>query len=395
MKLIYILRLIRGFVAFEVKGGFTERFINLCAAKHISIWDVSIYDNNLKACVLVKNYRKLRTVVRRSGCKLKIREKAGLPFFLNKNKKRAGILLSVIFFAVFMAVMNRFVWIIEVTGTDTVGHEEIIRVTEELGLKKGCMVSSLDTNNISRLAVNHFNGRLLWMAINIKGSKATIEVRDYIDEHIDESFKEPCNLVADFDGTLLTVEIFNGDREVLPGNAVKKGDLLISGVVENRDMSCTYCEARGKITALHDVKLKKRYRTKDLSVYSLKNDITRNYLDVFSLRIPLNFVLKNDKTISSIQKEKYISWNGSSLPLGYIKESSFEKTAACADSNILYLIAIDDYTNEYYYRFRNTNIIENKTDITVSEGLPVFYSELKCIDFIGIKSQLNVEFYEN
>lgn len=394
MKLIYILRLIRGFVAFEIKGGFTERFINLCAAKHISIWDVSIQDDTLQACILVKNYRKLRSVAKKSGCKLTITEKDGLPFYLHKNKKRVGILISVLFFAVFMTIMNRFVWIIEVTGTDTVGHEEIIRITEELGLKKGSMVSSLDTAAISRLAVNHFNGRLLWMAINIKGSKATIEVRDYIDEHIDESFKEPCNLVADFDGTLLTVEIFNGDREVFPGNAVKKGDLLISGVVENRDMSCTYCEARGKITALHEVSLKKKYSDNDLSAYSLKNDVTRNYLDVFSLKIPLNFALTTDKTIS-IETEKYPSWNGSALPLGYIKESCFNKKSVSADSEVLYLIAADDYANEYYHRFRNTNIIESKTNITVSEGIPVFDSELKCIDFIGVKSPINVEIYEN
>ena len=84
MKLIYILRLIRGFVSFEINGGFTERFINLCAAKHIAIWDVGIQNNTLTACILVKKFRRLRAIAKKSGCKLKITKKYGLPFFLNK-----------------------------------------------------------------------------------------------------------------------------------------------------------------------------------------------------------------------------------------------------------------------------------------------------------------------
>lgn len=394
MKLIYILRLIRGFVTFEVSDGFTERFINLCAANRIAIWDVSIRDERLKASILVRNFRRLRPVLRKAGCKITITSKAGLPFFFHKNKKRSGLLICVIFFSLFATVMNQFIWTVEVTGTSTVGHEEIIRVTRELGLKKGSLASAIDTTAISRLAVNHFSGKLLWMAINIKGSKAMIEVRDYVDEHIDESFTEPCNLVADFDGTLLTVEIFNGDREVFPGNAVKKGDLLISGVVENRDLSCTYCEARGRITALHNVTYKKSYNEKKQEHFSLQNEKTRHYLDIFSLKLPTDFSIISD-TDRSFIKETYLTWDNTSLPLGIIKESSYTEVEAKADKYTFFLIAVDNYTSSYYKQFGNTNIIESKTSISYTDGYPVFVTEMKCIDFMGTKSPISANFYEN
>lgn len=394
MKLMYILRFLRGYVVFEIKGGFTERFINLCAVNRIHIWDVKPEKDSLKASILIKNFKKLRPVLRKSGSKIKILKKCGLPIFLRKNRNRIGLLISALFFIVFINFMNQFVWIVEVTGSETVSHEEIKNKVEELGLKVGTLSSKIDTIGISRKAVNFYTGKLLWMAINIKGSKAVIEVRDYIDEHEDTAFKDPCNLIADFNGTLISVEVFNGDQEAYPGNAVKKGDLLISGVIENRDMSCVYYEARGKITALHDVTDIKEYRA-DSSEYLTVSESKSVYnLKLFGMKIPLGFADKKKYSDSS-EYGKSVSYNGTELPFGVEKRTYFSAKKNNNRTKTELLLALDEYTAEYYDKYKNTNILSADSRIRNTGEVYQIESQIKCIDFMGVQSPIIAEIYEN
>ncbi|MBQ8503711.1 MAG: sporulation protein YqfD [Clostridia bacterium] len=392
MNLIYILRFIRGYVIFEIKGGFIERFINLCAVNRIHIWDVEKKENSLSAGILIKNFKALRPILKKSGNRIKIKSKFGIPFFLHKNRKRIGLLFSALFFVAFFIIMNQFVWTIEVEGTEAVSHEEIIDITEELGLKVGSFIPHLKTSEISRNAVNYFDERLMWMAINIKGSKAVIEVRDYIDEHEDKQFKDPCNLIADFDGTLLSVEVFNGDQEVSEGNAVKKGDLLISGVIENRDLSCVYYEARGRITALHNVTDSYEYSCNMTEFRSFAETKSFYTLKILGLEIPLYFSKTDHRP--TFQYDKFLCFNGHKLPFGFEKAVSATEGEITKVSTEL-LFALDSYTADFYEKYKNTNILSCETNFKKNGDTFNITSNLSCIDFMGEQSPIYVEFYEN
>ena len=55
----------------------------------------------------------------------------------------------------------------------------------------------------------------------------------------------PCNIVASQDGTIMGIEATVGVAEVRSGDAVLKGDLLISGITENLDKTYNLKAARG------------------------------------------------------------------------------------------------------------------------------------------------------
>ncbi|MBQ8697138.1 MAG: sporulation protein YqfD, partial [Clostridia bacterium] len=230
--------------------GFSERFINLCFNSGIHIWNISAENKEIKANIKPKDFKKLKDIRKKAGVRIKITEKRGLPFYLRRHRNRVGLLIAFAFFAVFMVVMNRFVWCIESTGSEKFSGEQILLVAEEMGLKYGTFVPFFDEREASRKIVNAFDGELLWASINIKGSKAVVEVRDFV-KGIDENYNnEPCNIVSDSDGVVLSVEVSKGQSAIASGSAVSKGDLLISGVVDTKDMSASYCHAKGKVTAL-------------------------------------------------------------------------------------------------------------------------------------------------
>ncbi len=394
MNPIYILRYFRGYVEFEASGGFIERFINLCAVNRIPTWDMEINKGNIKASVLRTNFKKLRKVSRKSGCKININQKCGLPFFMRKNKNRVGLLVSAVFLVVFFTVMNQFIWITEVTGTDTVSHEEIKNYVAESGLKAGTFTPSVDTVTISRNAVNHFNGRLMWMAINIKGSKAVIEVRDYVDEHEDKQFRDPCNIVADFEGKIISVEVINGYKEIHEGSAVKKGDLLISGVLENRDMSTSYCEARGRITALHSIEETAFYPIKSENRSQISKIKTRYSIYLFGMKIPLGYIRNSSYNFIN-EHNSYLNIDGNTLPFGIIKTVYCKTEGSRNNNNFGILYCLDRFADNFYGKYKNTNILNSKLSIIKKDDGYKIKESLECIDFIGEPSPIYAEFYEN
>jgi len=384
MKLINLLRYSRGYVKFTVSGGFRERFINLCATKGIHIWNVVPEINKLHAYVSIKNFHRLRAVARLSGVRLKISEKKGFPLFLKKYRHRAMLMAGIFFIIAFYVVMNRFIWFIEVEGTQTVSHEEIISVLSDYGVKIGAYAPGIDGISAGRNAVNYFSGRLLWMSVNIKGSKAVIEVRDYVDEHEDTTYREPCNIVADFDGTLLSIETFNGDKEAVPGSAVKKGDLLISGVIQNRDMSASYLEARGKITAHHNREFERCYPIKKEHI---KYTDIKERVNIGFLGAEIPFSLNGEDAVFSTPE--FLKAKNTKLPFGLIYKTA--ATESETESDFLLIRAIDAYITDFYGTFKNTNILECSTSLqTTDEGYRIS-SQISCIDFMGVKSKIYVE----
>ena len=384
MKLINILRYIKGYVKFTVSGGFRERFINLCNAEGVRIWNVVPEIGQIHAYVSINNFRRLRKIVRSSGVILKITEKKGFPLFLKKYRHRAVLMVGIFFIIAFYILMNRFIWFIEVNGTQTVSHEEIINVLSDYGVKIGAYAPDIDSISAGRYAINYFDGRLLWMSVNIKGSKAVIEVRDYVDNHEDTTYGKPCNIIADFDGTILSIETINGDKVVSPGSAVKSGDLLLSGVIQNRDMSASYLEARGKITAHHSQQFVRSYNKKAVS-YKYTDVKEYSCLGIIGLKLPLRYY--NDNMVFSYSE--FLSLQDTRLPFGIIYEA--EVTEYETEEAFSLLHAVDAYILDFYRTFPNTNILECKITVKASRRTYEISADMSCIDFMGVKSEILVE----
>ena len=82
-------RLLFGYVRIEVEGYYIERFINICTNNKILIWNlkrekgVKLYLN-----IGINDFRKLSTIAMKTNCKIKILRKKGIPFLLNRYKKK-------------------------------------------------------------------------------------------------------------------------------------------------------------------------------------------------------------------------------------------------------------------------------------------------------------------
>lgn len=385
MIFVQFYRFLRNYVTISISGGFGERFLNLCNKEKIYLWDTSCADACITTNIYCKDFIKIRKLRKKSGVKIKIIKKTGISFLIKKHRARKVLAFGLTAAAVACLILNQFVWSIEVIGSEKISDYEIIEAVTKLGLMYGTYSKGFDEKNAGRQAVNLFNGEILWMAINIKGSKATIEVRDYEKENKETAEKSPCNIIADFDGQIVNSEVFSGTEVSGRGSAVKKGELLISGITENTDGSVNYVSADGKISALHDIAVEKSYGAE--YICSEAEEIKAfNRVDFFGISVP--FFGKTEENNLSYSK-RYL-FDGKPLPLSFQKNVSASVTSGhTLQNDILY--CIDSFSCEEYDKYRNTLIISSEYKISSDEKGYNIYACYNCLDFIGQKAYISVE----
>ena len=393
MNTIGLIRFILGYIEFETIGGFTDRFINLCKFYRINIFNISFQNNSLRASILLKDAYKLKSAAKKSGVKLKLINSNGLYFIYKKYAHRLTLVAGMLFYIMFCLYMQQFVWSVDIQDSKNVSYQDIRELLQDNGLHFGTRIDTFDEIACSRRIVNTLEGKLQWMAINIKGSKAFVEIHDYNEVPKDKVYGQPANIVADFDGILMSIEAFVGEKAAKAGSGVNKGDLLISGIVENRDLSASFFEARGKISALHKVNYSFKFNTNDN--YSKISDIKqKKYIFVLGFKLPLNFVRLNS-TNHFYNKDSFLQIKDTELPLGICKNylALTKDTSSALSRDKIALSAISVYTEEAYKKFSNSNIISCNHNVSFSANSYKIDSRYTCVDFIGVKQPINTNIF--
>lgn len=222
---------IAGCVLIECEGGYPETFLNIAAALHIPLWDVQRREASLWCRASASDYRRLRPAARRACVRMRVRSKRGLPFWLRRRGIRLGPVVGLIVFFIILQLLSSRIWVIRVAGNDTVTDEDILCVLAPLGVREGAPFDEVDITNLRLTALQKLP-ELTWLTVNQSGSILTVEVKERTDtEPLADN--TPANLVAVCDGVIVSIDAVTGQAMVRPGDAVRSGDLLVSGVMDS------------------------------------------------------------------------------------------------------------------------------------------------------------------
>ncbi|MGB4648964.1 MAG: sporulation protein YqfD, partial [Acetivibrionales bacterium] len=107
----------RGYVIIIVEGFFIEKFINICARRRILLWNVRIQkEHRVTARMSISGFRLIRPVARKTGCRVRLLKKTGLPFVFNKYRRRKAFFAGAVLFFILLNVLASFIWSIEISG---------------------------------------------------------------------------------------------------------------------------------------------------------------------------------------------------------------------------------------------------------------------------------------
>jgi len=199
-----------------------------------------------------KNFKLLRPPARKSGCRLKIVKKSGLPFIIRRYSARKAMVLGLLMFIGLIIYMTSFIWLVTVSGTNRLETAELLAKLHELGVAPGLFKRGLDPREIEEELMAAFP-ILSFANVAIKGTRAQLSVVETIHnkEFIDRSV--PCDIIAAKDGIIVEVATEAGRPLVRPGDVVQAGDVLVSGELragaEDTGYQSYFVHAVSRVTA--------------------------------------------------------------------------------------------------------------------------------------------------
>ena len=111
-----LMQYLLGYLKIEVEGYYIVRFINICKAKQIFLWNLKRKNTSImEANIGLDTFGLIREIARKTKCKVKIKNKKGIPFFLNRYKKRKIFFLCLLFIIMMILHTSNFIWNIEIT----------------------------------------------------------------------------------------------------------------------------------------------------------------------------------------------------------------------------------------------------------------------------------------
>ena len=221
-----LLRYILGYVNISVEGYYIERFINTCLAKSILIWNVKREKSTyMRVNVGIQDFKRLKEVSRKTKCKMQIERKKGLPFLMNRYRKRKIFVILLIVIAVAMFVTSKFVWNIEIQG-----------------LSVGTLKNKINSQEIiNKIRLDRDD--IAWMNIDLSGTNVIVKIVETTPKPEIINPDEYCNVVSNKKAQITKITANTGTILVKPGDIVTENTILIGGWMEGKFTGIRYVHA--------------------------------------------------------------------------------------------------------------------------------------------------------
>lgn len=380
-----------GYVVFTFSGGFTDGFINRCYAEKINIKNIISENGTVTARCSINAYKRLHKIALRSGGKVKIVKKHGLPFILHPLKGRWGIFCGMLFFVIFVSFMSGFIWNITVVGNNTLETSKIVDYLAQNGFKTGVRWSDTDKENLEFSVMADFDD-IAWISINRFGCLAQVEIRETTPKPQIENNNIITNVTADKDGVIVKVTALGGWPAVKAGDAVTKGDLLISGVYEASETENPqknhYARAHGNVIAKTDYEITVNIpREQSEKVYTSEKQYKTLY--IFGAEIPLYIDKKEENTVSEFEK-RYLVLNDFRLPIGIYTETrrTYKDTKRSISDSELLEAAKKELAAREKEELKGCQIIGKDESNEITQDGIVYTADYSLLEDIGSEHEI-------
>lgn len=183
----------------------------------------------------------------REGERLELLEQGGVPAMLARFwrwRRLSALILVLLALSVFLPSR---VWFLEVEGNAEIPRRLILEYASACGVSFGASRREIRSEQVK----NHLLWaipELRWAGVNTQGCRAVITVRER-DGQEQEPEQLPGDLIAVRDALVTQVTIQTGTARIAPGQAVRAGQMLISGS-EDLGITVRVDRAEGEVYGL-------------------------------------------------------------------------------------------------------------------------------------------------
>ena len=353
------------------------------------------HEGGISFCVSLREAKGLRGLCAERGIPLVIAPHAeGLPHFAWRMRKRFGILIGLMLSLILVLLSERFVWDVRVKGMQTMTEAEVIDELRECGFGVGSYIPSFSASQLEN-RVLIASDRIAWIAIQMDGTVARVQILEHVEADPEEDQIRPANLVAAADGQIEYLQLYRGNSVVTVGQAVRKGELLVSGLYDNALTGYRYTRAAGQVMA----------RTEH--VYRIEIPLSyeeKQYDEERCFRITLNFfekelkILKNSRNDNTmcdiIKKDKGLELFGvSSLPifLALEYECPYRYETVTRTHEEALQVAYAELSESLFGLAENAQLLQKNVSTEMTDSSVILTCTVLCIENIALQQDFEIQ----
>ena len=192
-------------------------------------------------------YQKIQSLTERRGERLIILSKMGIAWLLFRAMRRPVAIFSFCLLLLFAMILPTRVLIVKVEGNERIPDNMIMDAAKMAGIEFGASRRHIRSEEIKNKLLDRMP-ELQWAGVNTYGCTAMISVRERAVEDAGQKPYTASNFVASCDGVITSSTVTSGTALCSEGQAVKKGQVLISGYSDCGNFVMTE-RAQGEIFA--------------------------------------------------------------------------------------------------------------------------------------------------
>lgn len=173
---------------------------------------------------------------------------------LFRYRKHHFFAIGILAAFLFLMVMSRFVWSVEISGNYQYSTQLLTKFLAEEQIGYGVRKREIDCENAEVLLRNHFPD-ITWVSVRLSGTKLYVAVQERLPAGNAE--EEPAlvasDLVTEVAGEVTSVLVRRGTALVQAGDEVEAGTVVVSGMIPIQDdsgetVSYDLCAADADVT---------------------------------------------------------------------------------------------------------------------------------------------------
>ena len=306
----------------KITGKNNSYFLHEIIKKKINIYDLKKYDSYIVILIDAIQYSKLMEI--KTSYKIEIIDRIGFCKFKYLFFNNIIFIIFLIMGVFINIFLSNIIFDVEVVHSNKNIRNIIYSDLKYYGIKKyNFKVSYNDKERIVKEILNKEKENLEWMEIEEIGTKYVVKVEQR-KKNSKEEFCKNRNIVASREAMIMEINATSGEVVKKKYDYVKKGDVLISGIIHNKEdivsMKCAAGEVFGEVWYKVLVSLPIDYKEEKItnnSNYGIEVKFLNNEYNIFN-------------KYKNFNKKKFNIINNNLLPINisfvkYIELEVFDK----------------------------------------------------------------------
>jgi similar to stage IV sporulation protein len=325
---------------------------------------------------------------------LRMSEPLGIYGAFSRFPYKRGLICGLVCSILLVILSSLPVWDVRVRGNEKIPESRVEEMLLECGFGIGSLWFKTDLSEVETKLLSVSDG-ISWVNVNRRGSVAYVEIIEMQPEDVEggEAPLEYSNIVAEYDCVIEEITVKRGRCEVKIGDTVRRGEVLISGILPT-EAGGGLCRAEGTVIGRINSTVSSEVDRSYLETVEKRQRLTAVTLKIFNFPINIFKTYGNDTEKCDIIKEidSYSLFGRGKLPFEIERILSVERTGEMREYTDAELVSVvsERLETQLSVMLADCDLLMRKTFGEFTEGGYRMSSEIVYLTEVGKETEIEI-----